>query len=112
MKSKLNSHGVYVNCKVTEIEHAGNKNNKLFIKVANCDDGYRCSISWEWGMYSVSHPIIQDNEVYPTEKDAVRAEINKTMKGIINRVGVRQHATLLYFMRVIAEEYNQLELFE
>lgn len=108
MKSTLNAKGIYVNCKITEIPK--DDTHKVFVKVANCEDGYRCTIGWEWGMWSAGHPITQDNEVHPTEKDAVRVEINKIMKGIIDRVGVKPHADLLYFMRAILEEYSQLEI--
>lgn len=96
MKSTLNAKGIYVNCKITEIPK--DDTHKVFVKVANCEDGYRCTIGWEWGMWSVGHPIMQDNEVYPTEKDAIRNELNKAMKGIIDQHGVREHATMLYFM--------------
>lgn len=55
--------------------------------------------------------VYTNNTLVKIEKDAIRDELNKAMKGIIDQYGVREHATMLYFMRLIMEEYSQLDLF-
>lgn len=109
MKSTLNAKGIYVNCKITEIPK--NNNCKIFIKVANCEDGYRCAIGWDWNMWSITKCLTPADEAYSTDKEAIREELNKAMGNIINLHGVQLHAEMLYFMRQILDEYNQLELF-
>ena len=110
MKSKLNDNGVYINNTIVEIEK--DASHKIIIRTANCDDGCRCSIGFRWNTYNKQSIVTINSKSYSSEREAITSEIKSEICAIIQRRGVKEHAELLYFMRQIAEEYNQLDLFE
>ena len=73
MKSQLNSHGVYINNTITEISK--DDQHKIIIKVANCDDGYRCAVGFRGGTYGSQRSITANGKAYPTEREAITSEI-------------------------------------
>jgi hypothetical protein len=109
MKSTLNKHGVYINCKEIEVE---GENCKAIIRVANCDDGYRAVCNYEYKLSFHNSPIMQDIEPHPTEREAIASAIEKRLKSIIDRSGVKENKEIVYLLYNLLQEYNQLDLFE
>jgi hypothetical protein len=109
MKSTLNKNLVYINCKEIKVDGT---DCKAIIRVANCDDGYRAVCNHEYKLSFHNSPIMQDIEPHPTEREAIVSAIEKRLKNIINRSGVKENKELVYLLHKLLQEYNQLDLFE
>lgn len=109
MKSILNQWGVYINCKEIEVDGT---DCKAIIRVANCEDGYRAVCNYEYKLSFHNSPIMQDIEPHPTEREAIVIAIEKRLKSIIERSGVKQNKEIVYLLHKLLQEYNQLDLFE
>jgi hypothetical protein len=109
MKSTLNKHGVYINCKEIEVEGTG---CKAIIRVANCEYGYRAICNYEYKMCYHSSPLTQDIEPHPTEREAIASAIECRLHDIIDYHGVTERKEIVALLWNLLQEYNQLELFE
>jgi hypothetical protein len=109
MKSTLNKHGVYINCKGIEVDGT---DCKAIIRLANCEDGYRAVCNYEYKLSFHNSPIMQDIEPHPTEREAIASAIAKRLKSIIDRSGVKENKEIVYLLYNLLQEYNQLDLFE
>lgn len=109
MKSTLNQYGVYINCKEIEVDGT---DCKAIIRVANCEDGYRAVCNYEYKLSFHNSPIMQDIEPHPTEREAIVSAIERRLKSIIDRSGVKENKELVYLLHELLQEYNQLDLFE
>lgn len=109
MKSTLNAKGIYINCNQIEVE---GKNCKAIIRVANCDDGYRAVCNYKSKGCLNQMPVTQFVEPVTTEREAIVIAIEKRLKSIIDRSGVKENKEIVYLLHKLLQEYNQLELFE
>ena len=109
MKSTLNKHDVYINCKEIEVDGT---DCKAIIRVANCEDGYRAVCNYEYKLSGHGSPVTQDIEPHPTEREAIASAIEKRLKSIIDRRGVKENKEIVYLLHKLLQEYNQLDLFE
>jgi hypothetical protein len=55
---------------------------------------------------------MQDIEPHPTEREAIASAIEKRLKSIIDRSGVKENKEIVYLLYNLLQEYNQLDLFE
>jgi hypothetical protein len=109
MKSTLNKHGVYINCKEIEVE---GESCKAIIRVANCEDGYRAVCNYKFKGCLNQMPVTQFVEPHPTEREAIASAIEKRLKSIIDRSGVKENKEIVYLLHKLLHKYNQLDLFE
>lgn len=110
MKATLNDRGAYINCKITEIEK--DATHKIYIKTANCDDGYRCQIYWDWDKWSTHRTIMHDDQAHATEREAISHALAKQAKWLVQIHGTKRYVDLVTLLHQALEEYNQLDLFE
>lgn len=109
MKSTLNKNLVYINCKEIEVEGT---DCKAIIRVANCDDGYRAVCNYKFKGCLHQMPVTQFIEPVTTEREAIVIAIEKRLKSIINRSGVKENKEIVALLWNLLQEYNQLDLFE
>lgn len=109
MKLILNKNLVYINCKEIEVEGT---DCKAIIRVANCDDGYRAVCNYKFKGCLNQMPVTQNIEPHSTERKAIVIAIEKRLKSIINRSGVKENKEIVYLLYELLQEYSQLDLFE
>lgn len=109
MKSTLNKNMVYINCKEIEVDGT---DCKAIIRVANCDDGYRAVCNYKFKGCLNQMSVTQFVEPVSTEREVIVIAIEKRLKSIINRSGVKENKEIVYLLHELLQEYNQLDLFE
>lgn len=113
MKAYLNECGVYVNNILTEVEI--DATHSITIRVANCDDGYRAKCEWHWGNWGVGSPIMESDEPYKKDYEAIIAALADAIK-CVNKYRDDERNSLKKNLEKLIQEYKkqrfqQLKLF-